>query len=283
MNRRKYELAQDAIRRGTWRADSVAGTLYSVKYSRFMVATNHQGYRIAGVWDATDRKVLTVFVHRVLWELAHGPLDEGLQINHLNGVKHDNRSLNLEAVTVAENIDHAHETGLWPGIVRNPGRNAQIRDMIESGHSHPEIARRLGIGHGTVSRVRQQMPDWTGPHRKDPNATEKRCWGCDQTKPLVEFRKSSSSPDGRTSQCLVCSRLKCRNEQRERRQRVGAGRPPRPGTRAVLTWDEVDVIRERLASGVKHIDIAVEFRIGEAAISAIATGRAWKPERRPAS
>lgn len=50
--------------------------------------------------------------HRMIWESVHGPIPAGLQINHINGVKHDNRIANLELVTPSENTRHAYKLGL---------------------------------------------------------------------------------------------------------------------------------------------------------------------------
>ena len=50
--------------------------------------------------------------HRVVFEAANGPIPDGLEINHINGVKTDNRLANLEMVTPAENQRHAYRTGL---------------------------------------------------------------------------------------------------------------------------------------------------------------------------
>lgn len=51
-------------------------------------------------------------VHRMIWEHVHGPIPDGMQINHINGNKSDNRIQNLELVTQSENALHAYRTGL---------------------------------------------------------------------------------------------------------------------------------------------------------------------------
>lgn len=41
--------------------------------------------------------------HRVVWEMFNGPIPEGLVINHINGIRGDDRIENLELVTPAVN------------------------------------------------------------------------------------------------------------------------------------------------------------------------------------
>lgn len=38
------------------------------------------------------------FAHRVIWEMHNGEVPDGMEIDHINGVKHDNRMENLRCV-----------------------------------------------------------------------------------------------------------------------------------------------------------------------------------------
>jgi hypothetical protein len=93
-------------------------------------------------------------IHRVVWEAVNGPIPDGLQINHKNGDKSDNRIENLELVTASENVVHAFQTGL-----RVPVRgNARLtEDDVRSirAEYEPGMVRMqdLAVKHGVALRT----------------------------------------------------------------------------------------------------------------------------------
>ena len=47
--------------------------------------------------------------HRIIWEHVNGQIPEGLCIDHINGVKQDNRITNLRLVTHGQNSQNQHD------------------------------------------------------------------------------------------------------------------------------------------------------------------------------
>lgn len=47
-------------------------------------------------------------MHRFIWEHANGPIPKGYEVDHINGVRSDNRIVNLRLVTHKQNMENRH-------------------------------------------------------------------------------------------------------------------------------------------------------------------------------
>jgi hypothetical protein len=82
-----------------------------------------------------DSVIKLCFTHGLVANAFIGPKPEGLQVNHIDGVKENNRSKNLEYVTPKENQRHASRLGLLAVGDRNwPGQHPEL---LARGDNHP--------------------------------------------------------------------------------------------------------------------------------------------------
>ena len=107
-----------------------------------------------GVGVKTARKV-----HRLVCDAFLGPRD-GLETNHKNGDKTDNRLCNLELVTASENRLHAYRTGLLSasGEQHHQAKLSdklvrEIRVLRAEGFTYRAIGDRMGVTQANISHV----------------------------------------------------------------------------------------------------------------------------------
>lgn len=101
-----------------------------------------------------------VSVHRlVAMTYCHKPAGRDV-VNHINGIKADNRAENLEWVTPAGNVEHAVRTGLTPSKLTDQDV-LDVRAALATGETVKTLAARYGVSDTLVY--------WIGTGRKRKN------------------------------------------------------------------------------------------------------------------
>jgi len=145
-----------------WPVDPMTGIVYGV--AGRWVGTP-LGYIGTHGYMVTTMRGRAFLLHRVVWEACVGPIPDRMVMNHINGVKTDNRLCNLEVVTSSQNNVHALENGLRQSPhtfgPRNsnykvtPKMHAEILKRLTAGETGVSVAADLGLSPKTVSRVKR--------------------------------------------------------------------------------------------------------------------------------
>ncbi|MGL4755319.1 MAG: HNH endonuclease signature motif containing protein [Aeromonadaceae bacterium] len=80
----------------------------------------------------------TVGLHRLVYETFNGTIPDGMEINHIDGDKHNKSLSNLELCNRLRNMEHAYDLGLVP---------------IKAGTSHP----RSKLSSEAISAIRSRI------------------------------------------------------------------------------------------------------------------------------
>lgn len=108
------------------------------------------------VYPSKNDRRRQVMVHTAVAAAFLGPRPEGHTINHKNGIKTDNRAINLEYVTQKENAAHAANLGLIQhGSSRWNARLSErdivvLRRLSAAGVSVDDLAHGFAVHRGTI-------------------------------------------------------------------------------------------------------------------------------------
>lgn len=118
---------------------------------------NEVGYNTLNL--SQKNKQRKIAVHRAVWEAFKGRIPPDKMINHINGIKTDNRIENLEVVTNRENIEHYKNHLLtYRGEKVNTSKLnedtvREIRRRYENGVSSNYLAKDYGLAKSSITRI----------------------------------------------------------------------------------------------------------------------------------
>lgn len=114
--------------------------------------------------DEDGRNRTTTTAHSLVARAFVKGYRSGLQVNHKNGIKTDNRSINLEWCTGAQNVQHTFKVlgrkglaGRNNGAAKLTARDVKsIRVLLKRGnHFQREIAELFGVTQTAISAIKR--------------------------------------------------------------------------------------------------------------------------------
>ncbi len=100
-----------------------------------------------------DGKKKHVFLHRLIADTFIPNHENKLEVNHINGIKTDNRIENLEWVTRSENIKHAYKIGLNKRIL-DDNKVKEIISLLPT-QKNKQISAQYGVSDMSIKLIRR--------------------------------------------------------------------------------------------------------------------------------
>lgn len=133
------------------------GVIQVFKPKKLKLINQSNGYlKINLIKDGIQK---TKLVHRLIAQSFLGDSDK--TVNHINGIKTDNRIENLEWVTLSENHIKAFEIGLKdlkgeksPVSKLTNEQVIEIRELIKKGYTQEKIASQFNVKRQLISKIK---------------------------------------------------------------------------------------------------------------------------------
>ena len=140
---------------GLYMASSL-GRVYSAVREKFLrPRPASKGYFHVALTKGKIRK--DIRIHNVVASTFIGPCPEGLEVNHKNGIKSDNRPDNFEYGTHQSNVQHAWDTGLRKNRIGGhklmPCQITEIREHYQKLKAKQVKRGRSRIGKGELKAL----------------------------------------------------------------------------------------------------------------------------------
>lgn len=136
----KYDINKDGIITNTITGKQITPTIKSTGYNEVRLCENGKpkGYSH----------------HRMVYECFHGEIPSGYHVNHINGVKTDNRIINLEIVTPAENNERRVNLLKGSDVHTAKLTRDDVINIRKSDKTIKELTKIYKVSRSTISRAR---------------------------------------------------------------------------------------------------------------------------------
>lgn len=139
----------------------IASLNYKKTEKRKLLHPGNNGRGYARVFLSKNKKCKAFLLHRLVWEAFNGPIPEGMQVNHINENKLDNRLVNLNLMTSKENNNWGSRKELFHSLSKpilqfdKSGnllkRWSSMTEIKNNSHFHPSAIRRCLRGEANFS------------------------------------------------------------------------------------------------------------------------------------
>lgn len=137
------------------------GTIQTFKAKKISSHVASNGYPMVTL--KINNKWVGRTIHSLVAEvflLSNSKLPEKMCVNHINGIKTDNRAENLEVISFGENLKHAHRIGLNKNIGETHCYSTlsfedvlKIREINPKGFDTVKVAKQFGICKDHVRKI----------------------------------------------------------------------------------------------------------------------------------
>jgi len=152
---------------------SSLGRIKNIKGKIIKPQITHRGYKRVCL-RREDGSKSYLYVHRLVACAFMGSIKTGLQVNHKDCNKTNNKVWNLEYVTLKENLEHGRLNGHYCAGDTHGGRKlssrdvAYIRRLKAQSYDRRLLAKKFGVTVGAITRVANNR-SW-----KEPRALAER-------------------------------------------------------------------------------------------------------------
>lgn len=104
------------------------GIVFNNKTNRHIGAIGSGAYPKISMKCLTKDKIFHIQIHRLLWIVYNGDIDNGMVINHIDFDKSNNNICNLELVTLKQNSQHYVKSEKFKSLPGESNGNSKLKD-----------------------------------------------------------------------------------------------------------------------------------------------------------